>query len=302
MIEFIKKFCTYFGATITFLIGVKAAVGIGFTWKALAVVALIVGVACAAVAWAEVFHRIKIGSSKLGGGETGRSLSLTVRRAVDRVKFAARDDESIALEANKTVRHGLDKHCISYEDYKKWRRKNPIVFTAITDSDNQLIGFFDVFPLTEEAAQGLISGKLDEHGLNIEAILPYEKNGSAKHIYIASIMVNSQQTVFSQIIAKEVLLLKFAEFISDVFPPNEERVLFAYAHTGYGERLLKNSEFRNTALSRDNKQGDPLYELSPAGYRDLVKSFDSLLAGKGSGKRRHVSEFSSGKQREKENI
>ncbi|MGO8839489.1 MAG: hypothetical protein ACLP7I_12160 [Limisphaerales bacterium] len=300
MIEFIKKFCTYFGATITFLIGVKAAVGIGFSWKLLAIVAVIVAVACAGIAWAEVFHRIKIGSSKLRGGDSGGSISLTIKGALGRVKFAARDDEAIALEANKIVRHGLDKHCISYEDYREWRRKNPMVFTAVTDSDNQLIGFFDVFPLTEEAAQGLIGGKIDERGLKIEAILPYENNGSAKNIYVASIMLNPHQTAFSRIVAKEVLLLKFADFLNTVFPPNEERMLFAYAHSDFGEKLLKNTEFRNTSLSRDNKQGAPLYELSPAGYRELAKSFSALLGGKGSIKRHRAPELGSGKQREKE--
>jgi len=287
MIEFTKNFCTYFAATITFLIGVKAAVGIGFSWKLLAAVALGVAIACAGIAWAEVHHRIKIGSSKLRGGENGGSLSLTIRRAMARIKFAARDDESIALEANKTVRDGLDKRCISYEDYREWRRKNPMVFTAITDSDNQLVGLFDIFPLTEEAAHRLISGKLDEHGLNIEAILPREKNSSAKHIYIASIMLNPQQQVLSRIVAKEVILLKFAEFLLVNFAPTEERMLFAYAHTEYGERLLKNSEFRNTALSRDNKQGDPLYELSPVGYKELATIYGDLISGKGNPKRHH---------------
>jgi hypothetical protein len=287
MIEFIKKFCAYVATSITFLIGVKAAVGIGFSWNLLIIVTLIFTVTCAGIAWAEVHHQIKLGSSKLTGGENIGSLSLIIRRSIDRATFAARDDESIALEANKIVRHELDKRCISYEDYKKWRRLNPMVFTAITDSENQLIGFFDVFPLTEEAAHHLISGKSDEHHLSIKAILPHSENNDAKYIYIASLMLNPRQQAFSRIVAKEVLLLKLAEFLLVNFPPNEERVIFAYAHTKFGDRLLKNTEFRNTALPKDSKQGDPLYELSPIGYRKLAKTYSDLISGERKTKRRH---------------
>jgi hypothetical protein len=204
MIEFIKKFCAYFATSITFLIGVKAAVGLGFSWNLLIIVTVIFAVTCAGIAWAEVHHQIILGSSKLMGGENSGSLTLTIRRSIDRIKFAARDDESIALEANKIVKHELDKRCISYEDYRKWRRLNPMVFTAITDSENQLVGFFDVFPLTEEAAHHLISGKHGEHELNIKAILPHNENSDAKYIYIASLMLNPQQQVFSRIVAKEI--------------------------------------------------------------------------------------------------
>jgi hypothetical protein len=162
-----------------------------------------------------------------------------------------------------------------------------MVFTAITYNENQLVGFFDVFPLTEEAAHHLISGKIDEHELSIKAILPHNKNSDAKYIYIASLMLNPKQQVFIRIVAKEVLLLKLAEFLLVNFPPNEERVIFAYAHTKFGDRLLKNTEFRNTALPKQNKQGDPLYELSPNGYRNLAKTYSDLISGERKTKRRY---------------
>ena len=51
---------------------------------------------------------------------TEEALPLTVRRAMEKVRSAARDDESIAAEANAIVRRGLDKRCITYEEYKLW--------------------------------------------------------------------------------------------------------------------------------------------------------------------------------------
>jgi hypothetical protein len=193
------------------------------------------------------------------------------------VKFAARNDESIALEANKIVRRGLDKGCIQYKKYKEWRKKNPMIFTAVTDSDEQLIGFFDVFPLTDQAAGDLFSGKLHEHNLTIDSILPAGNNEQANKIYIASIMVNPRQTGFSPMVAKDVVVLKLSEFLLTTFPPNETRNLFAFAHTQLGEHLLKNTTFKNTALPKDNKHHRPLYELSPVEYQEMAKDLKGLI-------------------------
>jgi hypothetical protein len=273
MIDFIKKFSTYLAATITFLIAFKVAFGFVLTWQLDILIVLTVIIICFAIAWLEVFPRT---GQKLpllqDEGEDG-SISLSVKRAMKLVKYADRGDESIAFEANKLVRRGLDKHCIKYKDYKLWRKKNRLIFTAITDEENRLIGFFDIFPLTDEAIKGLIDGKCKEIDLDIDAILPYEQNNTAKNIYIASIMVKPKQKSYSSIVAKEVLLLKFAEFLLNSFPPNGERSIFAFAHTIPGEKLLKNARFKNTVLSHDNKQKDPLYELSPIGYSDLLKSY-----------------------------
>ncbi|NTU74260.1 hypothetical protein HGB07_09065 [Candidatus Roizmanbacteria bacterium] len=273
MIEFIKKFSTYFGATLTSLVGLKIAFGIGFGWQLICFIVLLTVIVCAIIAWAEVYPKTGLKSSKLNAiGDEG-SVSLSVKQALEQVKFATPFDESIAYEANTIVRRGLDKWCINYEEYKVWRQKNQSIFNAITSDQNQLIGFFDIFPLTEDAARGIIDGKLKERDLSVDSILPYNQNKYANRLYVASIMVNPTQNSFSSIVAKEIVLLKFIEFVSTSFPPSEERTLFAFAHTRSGEKLLKHAGFKNILLSKHNKQRDPLYELSPSGYAILKESF-----------------------------
>jgi hypothetical protein len=220
------------------------------------------------------------------------SIALTVKRAISRVQFAPIDDEGIAHEANKIVRRELDKHCIKYKDYKLWRKKNPTIFTAVVDDDCRLIGFFDIFPLTDQIAKALRDGKLHEHDLTLEAILPGDQNSTAKNIYIASIIVNPHQKSFSPLVAKELVLIKFAEFLASVFPPGENRILFAFAHKDAGERLLKNANFRNIVLRSDNKQGDPLYELSPSGYEVLAENFRPVLKEGGRRPRKRIPKIS----------
>ena len=127
------------------------------------------------IAWLQLFG-VKRRIFPLRRRGDAESLTLTLRRAADGVRFAARDDETIAKEANDIVRRGLDKRCIAYEDYKRWRQKNPTIFTAVTDSENQLIGFFDIFPLTDEAARGLLDGEVHERSLGLSGILPYSGN------------------------------------------------------------------------------------------------------------------------------
>ena len=85
-----------------------------------------------------------------------------------------------------------------------------------------------------------------------------------------------KQKAYSCIIVREVILLKFLEFLTTIFPPNDDRMLLAFAHTSAGERLLKHGRFTNTILSKDNKQGDPLYQLAPEGYKTLVKTFNDI--------------------------
>jgi hypothetical protein len=276
MTEFIKKICAYSATTLTSLLAIKTAFSITCAWRWWVLFgASIIGL-CALVAWAEIYHGSKEARRKRKPNSGDESVFLTIKRALQTVRFAPPGDESIAHQANNIVRHNLDKHCIKYKDYKQWRLKNPSIFTAIVDDRQELVGFFDVFPLTNEAARSLIDGTMDERGLTMEAILPESENISAKSIYIASICLNPKQTAFSRIVAKEVLVLKLGEFLANTFPPDGKRFLFAYAHTESGERLLRNADFRNKALSHENKQNDPLYELPPDDYVSLALNFRLL--------------------------
>src|SRR5437868_3011274 len=116
------------------------------------------------------------------------SLLVAIGNALDSVCEGARDDEEHALYCNKLVRNLLDKRAITYEEYRLWRKKNSSVFTTVVDRENNLIGFFDVFPLTSEAGKSIIEGRLSERSLSLDHILPEQANGSATHIHIATIL------------------------------------------------------------------------------------------------------------------
>jgi hypothetical protein len=140
---------------------------------------------------------------------------------------------------------------ITYEGYKNWRKKNPSIFTTIVDKSNNLIGFFDIFPITHDAGEAIISGKLTERSLSEKHLLPLSANASATHIHIATILLNPRQHSFSPVVAKEVMLLRLKRFLERVYSPIETRTYTAFGQTKSGEALLKRCDFSMTGFSGD---------------------------------------------------
>lgn len=204
------------------------------------------------------------------------SLLLSISEGLDSVHRARVDEEDIAYQANKIVRECLDKRAIDYETYRTWRQKNPNIFTAIVDSSNQLIGFFDIFPLADDTAEEIIAGKRNEKSLTIDDILPPEKTSSVKYLYIATVMANPHQKTFSTAAASDITLLKFEEFISDVYAPTDQRTYIAFAHTKEGQALVRRCEFALISLPQDNPQGDPLFILKGGELTGVLNKFQGL--------------------------
>jgi hypothetical protein len=182
--------------------------------------------------------------------DSGGPLVFAIGQALERVREGSADDESHALAANKIVRRCLDKRAITYQEYKQWRKLNPLVFTTIVDESNQLIGFFDIFPLKGGAGEDIISGRLTERSLRPDHIVAFAEGGSATHLHVATIILNPRQRRFTPLVAKEVLLLKMSEFIERNYAPMETKTYTAFAQSRAGEALLKRCGFSLTLRAR----------------------------------------------------
>jgi len=211
----------------------------------------------------------------LGNSNTSHeSLLMAIGDALGKVHEGSTDDESIALDANKIVRRCLDKRCISYRDYRTWRKRNRLVFTPLVDEDNKLVGFFDIFPFTLQTGEDVIEGKLTERSLRAEHIVPFADIVSTAQLHIASIIVNPGQKSFPPIIARELLLLKMREFIGQHYAPIEKYTYTAFAETRAGERLLKRCGFSLAVLADENEQHAPLYVLRPGKTAKAIFRFN----------------------------
>jgi hypothetical protein len=202
------------------------------------------------------------------------SLLIAIGHALENVSEGSRDDESHALYCNKLVRKCLDKSAIPYEDYRAWRKVNRSIFTTIVDKDNTLIGFFDIFPITPDAGEGIIAGSLTERSLDLSHLLPLAANSSATHIHVATILLNPKQATFSPVVAKEILLLKLKEFMERNYAPIETRTYTAFGQSKQGEALLKRCGFALAVLPGNNDQGTSLYVLRPADTATAAFRFD----------------------------
>jgi hypothetical protein len=201
-------------------------------------------------------------------------LVFAIGQALERVREGPVDDESHALAANKIVRRCLDKRAITYQEYKQWRKLNPLVFTTIVDESNQLIGFFDIFPLKSGAGEDIIAGRLTERSLSPDHIVASAECASATHLHVATIILNPRQRTFTPLVAKEVLLLKMSEFLERNYAPMETRTYTAFAQSRAGQALLKRCGFSLTLLAKDTDQGFPLYVLRPSETEKAIFRFE----------------------------
>jgi hypothetical protein len=198
---------------------------------------------------------------------------VAVEQALENVREGSIDDEATALAANKIVRKCLDKRAIKYAEYKQWRKRNHLIFTPIVDQQNQLIGFFDIFPLTLSAGERIVAGTLTERSLEEDHILPLAETSTATHIHIATILLNPNQNFLSPVVAREVLLLKMKEFIDRNYSPVETRTYTAFAQSKTGEAFLKRCEFSMVVFSHENDQKLPLYVLRPSESQRAIFRF-----------------------------
>lgn len=197
-------------------------------------------------------------------GFTGESLLVAIESALARAREGPTNDEALAKLANKIVRKELDKRAITYEEYRVWRKHNPLIFTSVVDENGGLVGFFDIFPLKTEAGERMISGSLSERTLSLEHILPFDSAGSATHLHLATILVNPKQRSFSSLVAREVLILRMKEFLDRNYAPASSRIFTAFAQSTAGEAFLKRCDFSMELFATENEQRLPLYVFRPS--------------------------------------
>ena len=96
-----------------------------------------------------------------------------------------RAEDHLAHVANRFVRRRFGRaSTITYENYKPWRRHNPLIFTSIVGKDRELYGFFDIFPLREEAGKRLREGTMKEEEITIKDLLSEQECGFFREVLV----------------------------------------------------------------------------------------------------------------------
>jgi hypothetical protein len=150
-----------------------------------------------------------------------------------------RPEEHLAHTANKFARRFFgQRRTISYLEYRSWRKRNPLVFTAVVGKQRELLGYFDIFPLNDVMGAQIREGIKGEEDIVIDHLIPESDIEQANYIYIATV----QSCVINELFDARLAQL-LAEFVWSTYPPREGRRYIAFAATREGAALLKRNHF-----------------------------------------------------------
>lgn len=168
-------------------------------------------------------------------------------------------EDHLAYVANKFARRFFGiRRTINYDDYRTWRRRNPLIFTALVGKERDLYGYFDVFPIVDELGKTIRSGTKGEQDIEITDLFSEGESVDANYIYIAT----AHACVLNEFLNARLTEL-MTEFVMTHYPPRPGRYYLAFAATKEGAALLRRNFFilemnrEMTCCKRD------LYVLGP---------------------------------------
>ena len=140
--------------------------------------------------------------------------------------------------ANKIANDSFTKKDnLSFRKIKAWRKKNPLILSLYYDSNNKVMGYFDVLPLNSDFEEKLRDGILSEQDINYDSMKAPEEMYHSTIIYIGGIAVldmNSQCRSYHAGLLLHALLLYLKTFYSF----EKTTTICATAATRCGEHLL----------------------------------------------------------------
>lgn len=185
-------------------------------------------------------------------------------------------NEAIAREANDFARAHFGKRMsFSYRKYRRWRKKNPLIFAVLLDKQGELLGFIDVFPLSPTAGQAILEGEIKESELTIDDVLDHQGCERSNHIHIASVVCCARSTL-----ASSVTLAAAIKYIRGLYPARDGRIYLAIAGTDDGRRVLERFGFIKVVPQFASEARRPVYCLQSEALQETsrgLKDFESLI-------------------------
>jgi len=150
---------------------------------------------------------------------------------------------------------------MSPERYEQYLLVNPNILCAALGPDRSVLGYFDIFPMTESFGRALLQGVVGEQDLRHENLLPEARAGDASLLYLGGIAVKEPETFPGQRAASQLVWGMF-QYLSFFYPPHMPRQLVASAATREGAALLARFQFQMVLPASLAKDGCALYALS----------------------------------------
>jgi hypothetical protein len=167
-------------------------------------------------------------------------------------------DTKYLRPSNKIARLYYGKNFAHIKVIKNWFEKNPLALSVLADPKGKIVGYFDILPLTREAAQQFIEGSKEEHEITGEDIFSPTEMNQCEVIYYSGIAVaNNSGTIIRAFAgplfyASIIYLEKFYDF-------SVPRKVIALPVTDCGIRQVEKHGFRIETEGSTRKDNMDLY-------------------------------------------
>tara|TARA_R110002020_G_scaffold304725_1_gene520520 strand:- start:1415 stop:2317 length:903 start_codon:yes stop_codon:yes gene_type:complete len=155
---------------------------------------------------------------------------------------------------NKIANSYYGKSSASSKYIKSWYEKNPYSLVTLADKNRNIIGYYDMLPLSDEFAHEFISGKKGEKDIRDTHILPVEEMKNANFIYFAGVAIKDHHTQQSKIFSGYLLYTAFL-YLKKFYDLNQDKTILAVSATESGKKLLMHLDFdlEDNAINRKDK-------------------------------------------------
>ena len=146
-------------------------------------------------------------------------------------------DSRLADEAKRLAHYWYPTETISPDRFEQLRVKNRNILVCLTGASGELLGYFDVIPLTESFAHYFLRGIITESEITHEDILADHEMQSCRHVFISGLAVWDPENYADRQNASILVwgLLKYLNHFYSAAQP----IALASAATKEGEDLLK---------------------------------------------------------------
>jgi hypothetical protein len=146
-------------------------------------------------------------------------------------------------EADEMTKPYFGKRFIPFDLIEQWRLKNEKGFVQINNSDGLLCSCFVILGLEDSFFDQFIAGKVSEHDIDSNVILPFNNMKKQKRIYISGVVVRDPGGYIGSKRAR-IMLWTMLEYIKKVFGLRMNRTYYAVGITKESERLLRAMGFQ----------------------------------------------------------
>ena len=165
---------------------------------------------------------------------------------------------------------------IDSNTFSEWHEKNSRIFYCLF-SEEKLIGYFAILPLTPDALTRFIAGEINERHFESSDILSARQATiSCSDPYFFSIAVLERYRHSANSL---YLFVRLAEVLQQLHNGNRLRKIYATAATGDGRRLIKRLKFKLVQRAEHRADSHDLYVKDVSNIKDFCKYLPSKIAG-----------------------